>query len=382
MISFEEPLRWDPYFIRCGKEFETFWNSYLLKKNTNILYILGGGFDPRMCIGIYSIFQIKGSGIRDCMLICYDEGSSSPSKEHFMSLDINKAKLKLLIEREPIIRKIQMWSSESDANRRRVGSQKAADIFKQISELEKYDDIIIDISSMPKGVYFPLIIKVLSILDRSHKEQNKTPNLHVIVSEDAELDSRIREIGLDENVNYIPGFSEELNSEATSEVPKVWFPILGEGKLGQLKRIYDHILPDEICPILPSPSSNPRIGDKLLIDYRRLIFDEWRVDTKNIIYSNEKNPFETYRQLIQAIYHYRNALSPLSGCKPVISAVSSKLISLGALLAAYDLKLNKGINVDLVNIEAQGYEIIKPEEDIPDNSQLFTLLLKGEDDDS
>lgn len=135
-------------------------------------------------------------------------------------------------------------------------------------------------------------------------------------------------------------------------------------------------------PSVPSPSSNPRRGDKLLIDYRALIFDEWRLDIKNIIYSNEKNPFEIYRQLTQAIYHYRNALSPLSGCKPVISAVSSKLISLGALLAAYDLKLNKGINVDLVNIEAQGYEIRHVEEEIPNNTQLFTLLLKGEDGDS
>lgn len=63
------------------------------------------------------------------------------------------------------------------------------------------------------------------------------------------MDYRICEIGLDENVSYIPGFSEGLNSEATPEVPKVWFPILGEGKHDQLKRIYDHIVPDEICPV-------------------------------------------------------------------------------------------------------------------------------------
>ena len=54
---------------------------------------------------------------------------------------------------------------------------------------------------MPREIYFPLIIKVLSILDLSHKEKNKTPNLHVIVSVDAELDYRICEIGLDENVS-------------------------------------------------------------------------------------------------------------------------------------------------------------------------------------
>lgn len=379
-----EDFRWDPYFIRSGKGFDNFWNKYL-QNPSNILYILGRGFDPRMCKGICSIFGIKGSGIRDCILICYDEGPNSPSEKYKSRLELNMDKLTYITDKAGKLQEknIDMWSSESTgSNRRRVGSIKALNTFKDISELAMYDDIIIDISSMPRGIYFPLIVNVLSLLDNPQGEIEKIPNLYIVVAEDAELDYKICEVGIDENANYISGFSGDLYMESTTYVPKVWFPILGEGKHDQLQRMHDHIVPDEICPVLPSPSSDPRRGDNLLISYRRLIFDEWHVDTKNIIYSNEKNPFETYRQLVKAINHYTKALEPLSGCKPVISALSSKLISLGALLAAYDLK-DKKINVGLVNIEAQGYEIIDLEKDIPISSgQLFTLLIKGEDYDS
>ena len=122
----------------------------------------------------------------------------------------------------------------------------------------------------------------------------------------------------------------------------MWFPLLGENQRVQLARIYDLINPAEICPLLPSPSMDPRRGDNLVIEYRELLFDRLRVETRNFIFASETNAFEAYRQLRRAILHYAEALEPFGGSNAVISANSSKLLSVGALLAAYELNVQDG----------------------------------------
>jgi hypothetical protein len=63
-----------------------------------------------------------------------------------------------------------------------------------------------------------------------------------------------------------------------------------------------------------------------------MLFDDYRVEPANIIYASEYNPFEAYRQLFGAIDRYRDALRELGGCKVYVSPLSSKLLSIGALL--------------------------------------------------
>ncbi|MGQ7370456.1 hypothetical protein ACTGW3_12865, partial [Streptococcus suis] len=67
-------------------------------------------------------------------------------------------------------------------------------------------------------------------------------------------------------------------------------------------------------------------------------FDDFRVEPANILYASEYNPFEAYRQIYGAIRRYRDSLSDLGGCKVYVSPLSSKLLSVGALLACYDHK--------------------------------------------
>ncbi len=91
--------------------------------------------------------------------------------------------------------------------------------------------------------------------------------------------------------------------------------------------------------------------------------------------SAEQNPFEVYRQIHQTVKHYNEALKPLGGCKVAISALSSKLLSIGALLAAYELKGAK-FSIGIANVEAQGYQIEGDTESI--KAELFTLWLIGD----
>ena len=162
-------------------------------------------------------------------------------------------------------------------------------------------------------------------------------------------------------------------------MPKVWIPILGEGQRQQMERIYDMVQPDEVSPILPMPSVNPRRADNILLEYRDLFFDRNWVERGNFVYASEQNPFEVYRQLHRTIHHYNQALAPIGGCQAVISVHSSKLLSIGALLVSYELKAQDP-GVGIAHVDTHEYTMDKgvSETDELNKTQLVTMWLAGE----
>lgn len=117
------------------------------------------------------------------------------------------------------------------------------------------------------------------------------------------------------------------------------------------------------------------------MEYRELLFDQLQLDKSNFIYASETNPFEVYRQLRRAILHYAEALQPLGGSNAVISANSSKLLSVGALLAAYEIK-RAGRDIAIAHVEAHGYTVRNFEEyeldRLANESRLHCLWLFGD----
>jgi hypothetical protein len=114
-----------------------------------------------------------------------------------------------------------------------------------------------------------------------------------------------------------------------------------------------------------------------------LLFDELRIEGQNLMYVPEQNPFEVYRSLCSAIINYNESLKILNGCKAAISTFSSKLLSIGALLAAYELTYcneSDKIGVGLLNIDSQGYRIDDEEllTILKNESELFLTWLTGE----
>ncbi|MFB2891714.1 hypothetical protein ACE1CI_02100 [Aerosakkonemataceae cyanobacterium BLCC-F50] len=372
-------MRWENYLMKHGKEFITFWEELLSERERNLLFVLGLGFDPRMCQGLETILKVGGRGKRTCLLIEFDEGANSPSKDYADLVQVNFQTLNKLLDGRGSIKRhpLQMWSNNGQLG---LGSQ-AYKVFKNLEDLAEFTDVIVDISAIPKGIYLSIIAKLLALIDFSLKDNYphyvKIPNLHVLVSENISLDRRIQQQGLDEKATYLHGFSGDIGREGTPNVTKIWFPVLGEGKITQLRRIHDYLdRPSEICPVIPSPSINPRRGDTLLLqEYRSLLFDELKVEPRNIIYASEQNPFEAYRQLYRTIFQYSTALEVLGGCNAFISPLSSKLLSIGSLLAAYEIK--QDFPVGIIHVESRGYQMLSPEE--KDNeSELFTLWLAGE----
>lgn len=405
-------LRWKNYVLRSGTQFSVTWRSLREERDRHLLYILGLGFDERMCDGLEAVLLASQQGRCDACLLTFDEGAGSPSQAHGAARTANEARFAAIVGRAGCrvhARPIQLVSDDG----RRIGSRSIARVFAGGSELSAYTDVVVDISALPRSLYFPLIAKLLSIYDRAarpslgdarHDDSRRVSspvesvldrdgagdpgpevagppwNLHVVVAHSPDLDASTQDEGIEESATFLHGFSAaEFEREATREQPRVWLPVLGRGQRAQIERILNLVTPDEICPVVPSPARNPREPDNLMLEYREILFDQLRVEPRNVIYASEANPFEVYRQIVRSVRHYQRALEPLGGCKAVVSAMSSKLASVGALLAAYELRdsrYGKPLDVGVAHVEAEGYVVNRPA-DLPP-ATLVHLWLAGE----
>ncbi len=368
--------RWQDYVLTQGKGFSDFWSSHL-QHSRDILFVLGSGFDPRMCLGLDVFMNAGGLGHRHILTIAFEEGPLPPSPVQLALAAQNRAELQRLVPPGILTERcIPLWSEDK---RRRVGASHAVKIFKTVKDVIGYSDLVVDISALPRGIYFPLIAKILYILDGARsKGTPHLPNLHVVVSEDPELDWHIRDEGVEDAAEYLTNFQGGAAIQGDNTLPMVWIPLLGEGQQAQLERIADLVGSAEVCPVLPSPSRDPRRGDNLVLEYQNFLFDQLQIEPGNIIFASEWNPFEVYRQIRKTIFHYHSALAPLGGCKSVLSALSTKLMSLGVLLVAYELK-QTSVGVAVAHVESRGYTVVgEPIQTPYVGSKLYGLWLWGE----
>lgn len=370
-------MRWDYYFLAKDAQLASFWSQRFGQGKRDVLCILALGFDPRMCDGFSMLTEARGEGRRDVILIEFDEGPDSPSHALRPRVEQNRQKLERLVQGlggvKPALLKLV------GADGRRVESVNAARLFSNVAEFIDYDDLVLDISALPRGIYFPILAKLLYLLDEARRTNDgaRLPNLHLLVAENAALDSQIRQEGIEETAELVHGFSGGAQQQAHADVPCIWLPLLGEAQEPQFRVIQDFVKPNEILPVLPSPARNPRRADDLVIEYREILFDSLRLDPRNFIYAHEQNPFEVYRQLSWVIARYRRSLKPLGGARFVLSALSSKLMSIGPLLVAYELKPDNVVG--LAHVASHGYQMPDSKTNEPANStEMFGIWLVGD----
>jgi hypothetical protein len=365
------PGRWFDYFLERSPGLDSFFKEHLGAEERSVLFVLGRSFDPRTTLGLRMVVNAGGGGRRHVRLLAYQEDESARNQELIQRTESNSAEVQTLLNGKGVLTEHLV---EFYADGRRVASQRAADTFSSFSEIEPYTDVIVDVSGMPRGVFFPLVARLLHLIDVERGRSGKdTPNLFVLVAEDPRLDAAISQEGIEEFADFLAMFRGAFDQEAFANLPKLWIPVLGENRLIQLNRIYDLVKPDEICPVLPSPAKNPRRADDLVREYREFLFSELGIDPHNLIFTAEQNPFEVYRGLREVVLHYQDALGPLGGCRTALSALSSKLMSLGALLAAYELK-QSGLKIAVAHVDCHGYSLAEPILD----GELFGLWLAGE----
>lgn len=375
-----DSMNWDPYYYADRESIPGLWDD-IVNDNQNIIYIMAKGFDPRMNSFPIELKDILKSNIKFHVLDI--EGKDGPNKD---LTDKNWNELEPILSSKNIeidVEPVEMWKTQQNS-KTRIGPTKVKEIVGN-GLIDNYDTIVIDISSMPRAIYFSLISAILDLTRKENRKGNRV-NVFINVVENPELDRKISSSGVDDKAEFIPqlgGHFEEKSSDfslkAGISIPKIWIPILGEKQHPKLEKIHESVNPDEISPVIPFPSINPRRTDDLLIDYRELLFDRFRVEYENLIYASESNPFQLYRLLFRSITRYIDAFKSLGGCKIAISSLSSKLLSIGALLVSYDSYRIHDESVGLIHVGGSQYHIDSEylKNYSKENEKLNTLWVDG-----
>ncbi|MCC7419302.1 MAG: hypothetical protein IT428_03365 [Planctomycetaceae bacterium] len=253
-----------------------------------------------------------------------------------------------------------------------IGGRSAARIIRSLP-LKGITDIFVDISALSIGIAFPIIKHFMEVLSRTPES---VTNLHVLSCDSPPIDRTIRSRPSD-RVAPILGFHGEWGLHTKSHAAILWMPQLSHGKGGVLRRIFQFLINDQpdtvVCPILPFPSSRPRLPDELLEEFADELQAEWSVDVRDLVYADEKSPLDLYRTILRIDDARKRVFASVGGSQIVLSPIGSKALSLGALMAALER------NFTILHVESIGYTVEEQHGPPPPGSEeLVHIWLHGE----
>jgi hypothetical protein len=352
--------RWDHCITHRNPEIGPFVAEYFGEKDRNVLVIAAAGFDPRSAV----VCRLLSGATTNLRAILIREQRPEPPGDLVRHAEETLADLRKLIRSHKVL-PISIFG-EDDAV---VGGRSIVQALRT-EDLSGVTDVVVDGSAMSIGVSFPLIAFMLNRV----RKIGMPRNLHVIVAFDAEMDEAIKPMPCD-TVSYVHGFKGELSLATNANAAKLWMPQLARGRRLMLRKIHGNIdnLHD-VCPILPFPAANPRLGDELAEYFLEEFEKAWRIDTRNIMYAAENDPLDLYRTILSIDDMRSSVFENLGGSKLVLSPVGSKVLALGALMAA----IERGLPV--LHLEAIGYECppLPPAEPETPKGDLIHVWLEGE----
>lgn len=210
---------------------------------------------------------------------------------------------------------------------------------------DPYTDVIVDATSMSRGVCFPVVKTAYARADGAPRF-----NAHVVVAGRSESSIVVTPMS-SEAPEYMHGFRADMGIEGTEDAIKLWLPQLSENNSKSLNLIYEKLSPDEVSPILPFPSHDPLRGDRLMREYQARVLEEWDVNLKNVIYAHESDPNDVYNTICR-IHSTRQEAFERAVTRPtrtILSPSGTRIGSLGMLFAALRL------NLPVMYTDAMGY---------------------------
>lgn len=323
-------VRWADYFLE--DDFAAFWTDRAKNPSVRVLLILGLGFDPR-CLAALKVLAGIGLGERLGYVALRLHARPALGDAGLATEQLLKANAEEL-ERAQGCRQEAIYDIEThDAEGHNVAGRKTlSEMSKTASLLGSYTDVIVDISGMPRGVFFPLLAYLLRLADKGAFR-----NLHATVVEDPVLDARIsgREYG---QADFLHTFRLQGDNKL------VWLPVVGANEGARLEKVHNKLKGScvEICPIVPFPARSLRRVDDIVLRHSELLFEGLLVAHENLLLCDEQTPFDVYRKILEVEEYYRSRLGAIQGMgavTTVVSPLSSKTLSLGMLLAAVERSL-------------------------------------------
>lgn len=338
------------------------------KNDLKKLFIVGRGFDPRMAVGVAALFEADQTS--SVLLVHYTEKQTVKNPVHIQERDKNVEKLKSICGTQIMDIAIEIWNETA-------GSSVVCETVRKAitSELIRpYNEIIVDISAMPRTMSFNLI-KCLIDLKRIPANSNK--KISLLVCENSSLDDGIKSIIATDSAEFLQGLNAfTMGMEGISANTRVWIPILGLNEETALRKIADFLHPDETCPVLPFPSANVRREEEIIRRHGNELFSGLEIEKRNIIYVPENQPIIMYQKLCNTVNFYESALT-LPGSDTeinyVFSSQGSKIMDVGVLMAIMNL-MREGLTVGMAIIETEGYDKSQLKYDAKRN-ELYCICL-------
>lgn len=352
---------WDDPLLLCEETFDEAWSR---PSDDPVLVVVGSGFDPRGTVVLERLISAVNRRL-DGLIIELPEDATD--------LDVRQLALRNQARIEELIKSTggQLTIQElPDFHDSRSLGRLISRHFLESDILNAYSEVMLEISAMPRSIFFPLIRGVLELAHLPEDRPQKwTGDFHVAVCENPDVDKSILEEGTTP-MAPIGGFGG-VHGDAPATT--IWVPVLGERAASRVARLYDELNPDETCPVLPWPSRDPRRADQLALEHRRLLFEEIRIEPRNMIYAAERNPFDLYRTLGHLYERYERSLKPLGQVAMVLSSHSSKLLSVGVLLTAY------AHDLQVQHVSPGRYGLHDDaDETLRDGDEIYDLWLTGE----
>jgi hypothetical protein len=328
--------RWDPCVAHRGSEVDGFIAEYFAPPERRVLLVAGAGFDPRST-AVASRLAGAGASVRALFI---KENRPNPDRGLVERAGANTdALLGAMVERKVVA--IEIFGSDGAV----TGGRNVIGVLSR-QAFDEITDVVIDISALSVGTSFPIIRYFVERVER-----RKGPhNLHIFVAHDPKLDADIRSIPSDAP-GYVHGFKGGSTLDGSSAAAKLWLPQLAAGRRGALGRLHDFVAPHDTCPILPFPATNPRLGDELAEEYITELESTWSVDTRNIVYADEGDPLDLYRTILRLDDLRKPVFAGANGSLLVLSPLGSKVMGLGALMAALERDL------PVAHLEPIGYDL-------------------------
>lgn len=381
-------MLWEYYVFRRGTDVYTMWDLVLDARAVRLLYIAGRGFDFRaqeVMNAFVGNVVASGHNVEKAELLLVG------FNDYVLGPELNEATEKNAKALESTFRalgrttQLTMGGPVQGEDDISASSALALGTENLLSHVRDHTDIVLDVSSLPRVAYLAILTTLLRRLVPDKEAPNallaNRVNFQVLAGEDASLDAKILSEDPSNDLVVIPGYSSALYAESYQDWPLVWFPILGENRVPQLEKVM-RVVPDlaEVCPVLPHPSRDPRRADRLLVEYKAPLLDRWEIPTSNILYAHEAHPFEAYRQLLGAMRRYRKTLAILGGSRLLVTPLGSKLITVGAGLACFEMRpsgMSEDYGVALCHAEPKRYSV--PLAALGSSTpEISALLLTGE----
>ena len=349
--------RWDPCIAHRDGEVDEFLAHHFGRPDRNVLLVGGAGFDPRACAVAARLVE-TGTSVH--ALLVKEERPDPPHIQVDRAAANTTALVVALAERK--VEPVHMFGPDGAV----VGGRNVVDVVSR-QRLEGVTDVVVDISALSVGTSFPIIRYFFERIVRG----KEPANLHLFVAHDPRLDTDIRSKPSD-TPGYVHGFKGRSTLFDMADAARLWLPQLATGRRRALTELYDFVDPHDTCPILPFPASNPRLGDVLAEEYLTEFESIWSVDTRNIVYADEGDPVDLYRTILGLDDLRRPVFAETGGSMLILSPLGSKVMALGALMAALERDL------PVAYLESIGYEFEASVPETIDRPDLIHVWLEGE----